>query len=233
MAYLLQSGLQVSLDYNPSTQAGTWYKLTDHNRQPIEINTEIIESQSRMANGKMRKYVIAQKKIISTSWEFVPSKTSHSVKVKNTNMLTGVVTYPTITEYLTVDENQGAAWLESFYKANVGIPIYLKVITSEIDPDPSLGGVPLESNYKGSATGFKIYNVFMSDFSLTVLKRNPDRKIEDPQYTFDAWKQANPYATWKISNPSGTVTQWEATYPNWQSIKGSDYVDMSIEFMEV
>lgn len=142
MAYLLESGIQVSLN------GTTWYKLTDHNRQPIEISPELIENQSRMANGKMRKYVIAQKNNISVSWDYVPSKTSE-----------------------TADLNYGAAWLESFYKSNAGIPIYLKVVSSEIDPDAVLGSVPTDSNFKTAQIGSKVYTVFMTGFSKTIVNR--------------------------------------------------------------
>lgn len=147
MAYLLESGIQVSLN------GTTWYKLTDHNRDPLDISVELIENESRMANGKMRKYVIAQKNNISTSWKYVPSKTSECV-----------------------DGNFGAAWLESFYKTYAGVPIYLKVVSSEIDPDAVSPNVPLDSNFKTGQTGFKTYNVFMSNFSKTIINRT---KISD------------------------------------------------------
>ena len=67
MAYLLESGIQISL----TGANGTWQKLTDHNRGPIQVSPELIESQSRMANGKMRKYVVAQKNKISVSWKYL------------------------------------------------------------------------------------------------------------------------------------------------------------------
>lgn len=147
MAYLLESGIQVSLNNT------TWYKLTDHNRDPIDISTELIETQSRMANGRLRKYVVAAKNNISVSWEYVPSKTSE-----------------------TADLNYGAAWLESFYKSNVGVPIYLKVVSSEIDPDATVGSVPSDSNFKTAQTGSKVYTVFMTDFSKTIVNRT---KVSD------------------------------------------------------
>ena len=50
MAYALQSGIHVSIN-------GTnWYKLTDHNRREIEITPTLIEKESRMANGSLRKF---------------------------------------------------------------------------------------------------------------------------------------------------------------------------------
>ena len=193
MAYLLQSGIHVSLDNS------TWYKLTDHNRSEIEISPEVIESQARMANGKMRKYVVAVKNNISTSWEYVPSRTY----VLQDDLVTK--------EYLTVDGNYAAGWLESFYNANVGVPIYLKIISSEYDTLPTIGNVPNEANrnFKTSAqlkslstssyttvqetsakeaqelgstenfktgTGFKVYNVFMSNFNKTIINRT---KVSD------------------------------------------------------
>jgi hypothetical protein len=75
MAYLLESGLQISLGKTYLGVVTTdpalmvWYKLTDHNRGEIDISPELIESSSRMANGSMRKYVVAQKNTISASWD--------------------------------------------------------------------------------------------------------------------------------------------------------------------
>lgn len=203
MAFIIQSGLHVSLDNL------TWYKLTDHNREPIAIQPQLIQNESRMANGKMRKYVIGQKNTISASWKYVPSAT---------NLVLG-------TQLQNADINYAAAWLESFYKANAGMPIYLKVISSEYQTEPTLGTVPstASGNFKtaaeltfnsgssgitgssytssaeataildqaGSArpnaTGLKIYNVYMTDFKKTIIHRT----------------------------------------------KNSDYVDMSIEFTEI
>lgn len=155
MAYLIEAGIQLSL----TGANGSWQKLTDHNRDPISISTELIESQARMANGRMRKYVVAQKNTISASWSYVPSKTAE-----------------------TADLNYGAAWIESFYKSNAGIPIYLKLVSSEIDPDAAMGAIPSDTNFKTAseiiptlvrpnATGSKVFTVFMSNFSKTIVNR--------------------------------------------------------------
>lgn len=142
MAYPIQSGIHISLDNS------TWYKLTDHNRQAISISPELIQSESRMANGTMKKYVIAQKDKIAVSWSYVPSKTSECV-----------------------DGNKGAAWLESFYKANVGIPVYIKIIVSELSTDPARGAAPDDIYFKTAIEGSKQYTVFISKFSKTVINR--------------------------------------------------------------
>jgi len=150
MAYLLQAGIQLSLNNVD------WYKLTDHNREPISISTELIETQSRMANGKMRKYVIDQKDNISVSWSYVPSKTSE-----------------------TVDSNYSAAWLESFYNNNAGVPVYLKIVssgidsntvTAEIEQTRSIGSIP-SGTFITAQTGFKLYTVFMNNFSKVIINR--------------------------------------------------------------
>ena len=138
MAYLIQSGIQVSLDNV------NWQKITDHNREPISVSTELIETQARMANGRMKKYVVSQKNTISASWTYVPSKTSE-----------------------TVDKNYSAAWLESFYRSNVGSPIYLKVVASELNSS---------GNFVTAQNGSEVYTVFMTNFSKTIINRT---KVSD------------------------------------------------------
>lgn len=46
--------------------------ITDHNRAELEISNERIERKDRMANGTMRKFVVADKRTFSTSWEMLP-----------------------------------------------------------------------------------------------------------------------------------------------------------------
>ena len=202
MAYLIDAGIQISLGKNslgvittdPSQMV--WYRFTDHNREPISINTEIIESAQRMANGKMRKYVVSQKNKFSTSWKYVPSL-SFKIDPVTRLELSGEV------NQLTVDGHKSAAWIESFYQTNSGLPIYLRIFsagtdsditTSVIDPNlntplnqkPVIGSLP-PTTFTTSQNGFKLYSVYMTDFSKTIINRT----------------------------------------------KLSDYVDMSIEFTEI
>jgi hypothetical protein len=58
---------------------GTWNKVTEHNREPLEEANERIEDVKRMANGTLRKYYVADKKTFSTSWQFVPGAQTHLV----------------------------------------------------------------------------------------------------------------------------------------------------------
>lgn len=72
-------------------------KTTDHNRQPLSVTVERIESTKRMANGTMRKYVIADKRSFSTSWTELPNKAAS-----------------------TVDGFWGADEIETFFNNNAG-----------------------------------------------------------------------------------------------------------------
>lgn len=142
MAYPISAGVEISLE-------GTnWYKLTDHNRSPISMSPELIESAQRMANGKMRKYVIAQKNTISIDWKYVPTKTSECV-----------------------DGNQGPAWIESFYNSHFRLPVWVRIVSSEIEPSSSLGFIPENRNYKTSLTGSQQYYAFITGFSKTIVHR--------------------------------------------------------------
>ncbi|MBM3910135.1 MAG: hypothetical protein FJ356_00625 [Thaumarchaeota archaeon] len=154
MAYALQSGVHVSIN------GTTWYKLTDHNRREIDISPLLIEKESRMANGTLRKFVVAKKDVISVSWDFLPSKPASTGNATND------------AKFTIVDANYAGSWMQSFYNANVGIPIYLKIIAAK-HTDPSTGAVPADNTYVSASTGEKTYQVFMTGFSKTIRKRNP------------------------------------------------------------
>jgi hypothetical protein len=49
-------------------------KVSDHNRQPLSVSVERIGADTRMANGRMRRNVVAKKHTFSTSWENLPSR---------------------------------------------------------------------------------------------------------------------------------------------------------------
>jgi hypothetical protein len=63
----------------PSLMTWSTHKVTDHNRAPVSITVERIEEKTRMANGTMRKFVIADKRTFATSWTDVPETASKTV----------------------------------------------------------------------------------------------------------------------------------------------------------
>src|SRR6478736_2542708 len=56
--------------------------ITEHNRAAVKVDIERIEMSDRMANGTMRKYVVADKRKWSTSWEMCPTDTTKTVDGK-------------------------------------------------------------------------------------------------------------------------------------------------------
>lgn len=53
--------------------------VTDHNRSALSIEVERLEKKQRMANGTLRKYIIADKRGFSCSWEMLPKLTAQTV----------------------------------------------------------------------------------------------------------------------------------------------------------
>lgn len=72
-------------------------KLSDHNRSAISMSMERIENKQRMANGTLRKFVVATKKNLKVSWTELPRQ-----------------------DEITVDGNWGAYSMRDFYKAATG-----------------------------------------------------------------------------------------------------------------
>jgi hypothetical protein len=152
--YPIEAGIQISID------GTSWFKLTDHNRAEISANPEIVEKSARMANGTMRKYVIAKKMVISTSWDYVPSKTD-----------------------CTVDNGFSSEWLDAFYDANIFLPIKVKIVSAQ-ELTPEIGFYPNESTRLSSLTASKTYDVFVTNYSSTVVKRGKDTDFVNMQIEF-------------------------------------------------
>lgn len=51
-----------------------WVKISDHNRSPLSISTERFETNTRMADGTLRRYYVTKKRTFSCSWENLPSE---------------------------------------------------------------------------------------------------------------------------------------------------------------
>jgi len=150
-------GVQVSIDYDPIAQTGTWYKLSDHNRQPIGVSYELVEQADRMANGTLRKYVIARKFKITTDWRDFPTL--------DTNLVDYDFSNPTNTAH-------AAAWIKAFYEINAFQPVYVKLMYAQ-EPS-SLSSIPAipSSAYTDSInTTGQIYHSYMTTFTYDVTKR--------------------------------------------------------------
>ena len=102
----------------PAGTTKTWNKVTEHNRSPLEINVERIESITRTSNGTLRKNHIADKRSFSASWEMLPSYRD-----------------------LTVDGGWGAEDLRQFYLSDDGKKTFnIRINLAKTGSDQSSSG---------------------------------------------------------------------------------------------
>lgn len=60
------------------TPTSVFSSVSEHNRQPIEVSTNRIEQSTRMSNGTLRKFWVADKKMFSISWTMLPATTAYT-----------------------------------------------------------------------------------------------------------------------------------------------------------
>jgi hypothetical protein len=117
-------------------------RLTEHNRSPLSINTERIESSQRMANGTLRKYFVADKLNLNASWEMIPSFRNE-----------------------TVDGGWGAEDLKEFYESAAGRGAF------RIKLNPTVFSTELIEQSDGALADDYTYTVMFTSCDFTVLKR--------------------------------------------------------------
>lgn len=77
----LPRGVLMEIQAKDIVAGGTtviYNKVTEHNRSAIEVSTERIEQATRMANGTLRKFFIADKKQFSVSWTMLPGRRAYT-----------------------------------------------------------------------------------------------------------------------------------------------------------
>jgi hypothetical protein len=155
MSYSINAGISVSPD-----NGTTWYALSDHNRQPIQYAPQRIEQVQRMANGTMRKFVVANKAIYDTTWQALPSASQTITSQSGISLQS---------YQPTVDGKMGAAFMKAFYDKYVTQPILLK-LTYAVDNITGTGHVPSQLA-NPSTDNHQILTVYMTNFVYTVSKR--------------------------------------------------------------
>lgn len=188
--HMINAGIQISAGLKSDGTSTTdpalmvWYHLTDDNRQPIKINYEVIEKTYRMADGTLRRYVIARKHKITSSWSSVWSKSSKS------------------TDYdLANKKGYAGAWMKSFYEANVFNPIYVRLTAASVNTATTIPNltsfIPTETStspynsadtyvpsYNANSSENMVYNVFMTSFDYQITKRNIEFDLVDISIEF-------------------------------------------------
>jgi hypothetical protein len=145
MQYSIPQGIQVSLD------GYTWYNLTDHNRNPLGITYNLIEATDRMANGTLRKYVVARKFVITADWRDLPTLDSNLV------------------DYDPLNPSHGGAWIKAFYEGNAFQPVYVKLTFAKENAVKNAYPDGVYSDSKNS--NGQVFEAFMTTFTYDISKR--------------------------------------------------------------
>lgn len=147
----------------PSEEPGNFIILSDHNREPISVSFERLESRERMINGRMRSYHIADKQSISVSWTSLPSRAYPTRP--NFDAATGSVQEALKGLEYTVDSGAGGVELLDWYKNHSGsFYVFLSY-----DNHANFGTD--EASYNNLNKYSEIIEVMFSDFSYDIKKR--------------------------------------------------------------
>lgn len=124
-----------------------WVKISDHGRSPLSIAVERIENKQRMADGTLRRYVVAKKRTFSASWDNLPDKA---------------------TDFLA--NGQPGEWMEEFHNSNDGsFKMRLRAGSDEATTLATAltrtGGDPLLTDNE------REFTVMFSDYSKEVVRR--------------------------------------------------------------
>lgn len=130
--------------YWSSDGGATWNKISDHNRAPLSIGFERIETKNRMVDATLRRYSVAKKRTISVSWENFPSKISP--------------TYNGRAGLGTVDGGWAGEDIETFHNTVDGA--FKVKLRKGIDEAKSASDGSIE-----------VIDVMMTDFSKDIVKR--------------------------------------------------------------
>jgi len=173
-----------------TASATTFLILSDHNRSPIDVTPQRIETRQRMINGRMRSFHVADKINISVSWEMLPSRRYAGDPDFDTT--TGVPTNTAFENYLnnpntyqefqyTVDGGAGGADILEWYENHTG-PFY--VYLSYDKPQNFT-----TNKYAHLQEYAEVVEMYISDISYTVNKRGHVSAKNDTESNtgFDYW----------------------------------------------
>lgn len=142
----------------------TFLILSDHNRGEINVSTNRIEQRVRMANGLLRSNHIADKLVLSTSWNMLPSR-AYPVRA-NFNQTTGLSpNYGLYNEEYTVDGGAGGAEMLKWYEEHKG-PFWVFLA---YDKYTNFGSD--DAAHLHLAEYSQIVQMYITDFQYSVVKR--------------------------------------------------------------
>lgn len=144
--------------------AGTIVKVSDHGRSALSEDWERIETKTRMADGTLRRYSVAKKRIWSCSWTNLPS----------TNLIAN--------GFHTVDSGMAGEDIETWVNT-VDVPFRMILRRGSArdlaTPNPAEGLLPYQD------ANFYIVNVMITDFDKEVVKRGKLADLWDISITLE------------------------------------------------
>jgi len=146
----------------PRGQEGVDFIVTsDHNRSPLSLDMQRIESRTRMVSGNMRSYHTADKSNLSVSWSQLPSRAyANQVTFQNN----GTYSPDYGCEY-TADCGAGGVDLLTWYTETIG-PMWVFLAYDRYDNN-AVAPDPFAHNYQYVDRK----QMFFSSFNYTVAKR--------------------------------------------------------------
>jgi hypothetical protein len=157
--YEVQGNFDASTDENLINQ---FIVLSDHNRGEINFNPTRIEQRQRTINGRMRSYHIADKLIMSVSWNNLPSRGYYQNAGFDED---GESPYKNATGEFTSDGGAGGVELLNWYENHTG-PFWMYMA---YDKYSNFGND--NDAYGHLAQYNQIMQVYIADFSYSVVKR--------------------------------------------------------------
>jgi hypothetical protein len=82
MTFLTPSIIKLRVSGGSATEfnnlnGGGSLTLSDHSRSPLSITYDVLSKSDRMADGTLKRYVVARKKIIQCQWSMLPTIRAH------------------------------------------------------------------------------------------------------------------------------------------------------------
>jgi hypothetical protein len=152
--------------------------LSDHNRSAIGVNMQRIEQKTRMVNGTMRSYHIADKLSLSVSWNMLPSRSfagrpDFDQSNGASDFSRSARTTSQAENQFTVDGGAGGAELLKWYENHTG-PFWVFL---SYDKYTNFGDD--NAAYENLNEYSQILQMYISDFNYSIVKRG--------QRNYDMW----------------------------------------------
>ena len=153
---------------------GEFIILSDNNRSPIDFKTVRIEKRERMINGRMRSYHTADKKILTVSWDMLPSRALDTYAGFDADGNPNLLKTETRTNPLefTTDGGAGGVELLDWYNNHSGsFWVYLAYDKYTNFKDVYETATE-DERFKNTNKYNEVIEMFFSDFSYSVQKRS-------------------------------------------------------------